>query len=481
MNYPYDENNENKENSVNNENKPQENNWSQPVQYTQSPYTPGNSNVYWGNVTPQQTPPPPRKKKKWVWIMIVSIIGGLILLAALGFGTRMLMAYIGEIELDVPISEAPTTLRPHVEVEEAPDIPYTTVRVGEEGTLAALDVVQVVEDTMPAMVSIDVLVTQTYQDPFGGFGGYFGFGSGYSYEQDVPGSGSGIIIGQNDTELLIVTNNHVVGNAKEIAVKFIDEESVNAYTKGTDPSYDLAVIAVPIQEIKQETLESIKIAVMGDSDALRLGEPAVAIGNALGYGQSVTVGYISALRREVNLTDGTMTLIQTDAAINPGNSGGALLNMRGEVIGINSAKYSDTDVEGMGYAIPITDAIPIINELMNSVVVPESERPFLGIMGQTVPESYRKSLDWPEGVYVSEITEDSPAALSGMRAGDIIVGFNGSEIVSMEQLQEQIAACEIGETVEVTVMRGKRDARGNVSFEEVTLNAVLIPRSDANE
>ena len=411
--------------------------------------------------------------------MIVSIIGGLILLAALGLGARMLMAYIGEIELDVPISQAPTTLRPHVEVEEAPDIPYTTVRVGEEGTLAALDVVQVVEDTMPAMVSIDVLVTQTYQDPFGGFGGYFGFGG--SYEQDVPGSGSGIIIGQNDTELLIVTNNHVVGNAKEIAVKFIDEESVNAYTKGTDPSYDLAVIAVPIQEIKQETLASIKVAVMGDSDALRLGEPAVAIGNALGYGQSVTVGYISALQREVNLLDGTMTLIQTDAAINPGNSGGALLNMRGEVIGINSAKYSDTDVEGMGYAIPITDAIPIINELMNSVVVPESERPFLGIMGQTVPESYRKSLDWPEGVYVSEITEDSPAALSGMRAGDIIVGFNGSEIVSMEQLQEQIAACEIGETVEVTVMRGKRDARGNVSFDEVTLNAVLIPRGDANE
>ena len=156
-----------------------------------------------------------------------------------------------------------------------------------------------------------------------------------------------------------MTNNHVVGNAKEIAVKFIDEESVNAYTKGTDTSYDLAVIAVPIQEIKQETLASIKVAVMGDSDALRLGEPAVAIGNALGYGQSVTVGYISALQREVNLLDGTMTLIQTDAAINPGNSGGALLNMRGEVIGINSAKYSDTDVEGMGYAIPITDAIPI--------------------------------------------------------------------------------------------------------------------------
>ena len=336
-----------------------------------------------------------------------------------------------------------------------------------------LDVSDIAEGMMPSMVSIMNTSVQEVQS-------YFGlFGRQQTQTQESQSSGTGIIIGENDSELLIVTNNHVVEDATMLSVCFVDDEVCEAVIKGTDPDNDLAVIAVKLSDIKDETAEVIKVAKIGDSDALKVGQQVVAIGNALGYGQSVTTGIVSAVGRQIDTTDAIM--IQTDAAINPGNSGGALLNMDGEVIGINSAKFSSTEVEGMGYAIPITDAIPIINELMNSVVVPESERPYLGIMGQTVPESYRKSLDWPEGVYVSEVSADSPAALSGMYAGDIIVGFNGSTVVSMEQLQEQIAACEIGETVDVTVMRGKRDARGNVSFEEVTLHAVLIPRSDANE
>lgn len=331
------------------------------------------------------------------------------------------------------------------------------------------EITQVVKNTMPSMVSINVIATQTVDNNYG----YF-FGYGGSYEYDVQGSGSGIIIGENEEELLIVTNNHVVEGAKEIAIEFIDGESYAATIKGTDAEWDLAVVAVKRSEITDSTMSQIKIAVMGDSDSLMLGECAIAIGNSLGFGQSVTVGYISATSRDVQFSDGTRTLIQTDAAINPGNSGGALLNINGEVIGINSAKYSSTEVEGMGYAIPITDASPIINDLMNSIVVPEEEKAFLGISGQDVPESYQSRFGWPAGVYISSVTEDSPASLAGIRAGDIITKVNGKEITTSDELSEIISESKVGDTIELEIARSS----GNSKFTTYNTTAILISRGD---
>lgn len=354
--------------------------------------------------------------------------------------------------------------------------------VANASTVAATDdsgeftssITQVVESAMPSMVSINTIVTQSVSDPYSYFYGYM-FGDDYSNTYETSASGSGIIIGQTDEELLIVTNYHVVEDSSEIDVEFIDGESYSAAVKGTAEDNDLAVISVPITDISADTLSKIKVAVLGDSTTLKLGEPAIAIGNSLGYGQSVTVGYISATEREVQITDNTMTLIQTDAAINPGNSGGALLNIKGEVIGINSAKYSDTSVEGTGYAIPISDATPIINALMNSTYVKE-ESPYLGIYGQDVPASYQERLGWPAGVYVSQVESDSPASLAGLRQGDIITSIKGTEISSMEELQSILAECKVGDTVELAITR----MQSGKSTQD-TLKATLIARSDAED
>lgn len=332
------------------------------------------------------------------------------------------------------------------------------------------DVSAVTEAVMPAMVSINVVATKTMQNNFGGFFGNYG-----NYEYETQGSGSGIIISSTDTELLMVTNNHVVENATKIRVSFIDGNAYDATVKGTDSDFDLAVISIPKSSISEDTLNAIKVAVMGDSDALKLGEPAIAIGNALGYGQSVTVGYISAVAREVQLTDNTMTLIQTDAAINPGNSGGALLNMKGEVIGINSVKYASTEVEGIGYAIPITDAIPILSDLMNETTIPEDQQGYLGIRGTNVTASYQKNFGWPKGIYVSNVTAGSPAALAGMKAQDIIVSFDGRETLTMDSLQERLKRKTSGDKVEVVVQRQNADG----SFAEVKLEVTLISRAQA--
>ncbi len=338
------------------------------------------------------------------------------------------------------------------------------------------DVAKVVEQVMPAMVSINIKGTQTVQNPYSNFFDFgFGFGGNDSYQQEVTGSGSGIIISQNNNELLIVTNNHVVEDANEINVTFNDKSTSSATIKGTDADYDLAVISVKLSDISQETKDKIAVATLGDSNKLQLGQPAVAIGNALGYGQSVTVGYISALEREVQMTDNTMTLIQTDAAINPGNSGGALLDMNGNVIGINSAKYSDTDVEGMGYAIPISDATPIIEDLINHTSNAQSRQAYLGITGRDVTDSYSQSFGLPSGIYISKVTSGSPADKAGMQAGDIITKFNGNEVKTMSSLQAKLKARKPGETVEVTVQRQQR----NGGYKEVTVSVTLGAKSDA--
>lgn len=307
-----------------------------------------------------------------------------------------------------------------------------------------MDVSSIVEASMPSVVAITntmVLEQRTW------------FGSSQRYE--VPSSGSGIIVGQNDDEILIVTNNHVVEGSKNLSVTFIDEQSVEAAIKGTDSESDLAVIAVPLSSIGAETMSKIKVAVMGDSDALKVGQGVIAIGNALGYGQSVTVGYISATDREVKSQDEvSRNLLQTDAAINPGNSGGALLNMQGEVIGINAAKYSSTEVEGMGYAIPISKAQDIINELMNRktrVEVDEGKQGYLGIQGTNIDDTAASLYGMPKGVYVYKIVEDGAAAASDLREKDIITKFDGQTVRSMADLQEMLTYYEGGSKVNLTV------------------------------
>ena len=307
---------------------------------------------------------------------------------------------------------------------------------------------------MPAVVSITNKSVEEVQDLFGMYGRY-GRGGTYTYESES--CGSGIIIGQNDSELLICTNNHVVEGAGEITVGFVDDEVYEAVLKGADASNDLAVVAVSLDDISDDTMSQIKIAEIGDSDSLVVGQQVVAIGNALGYGQSVTTGIVSALNRKIDLEGYDTDLIQTDAAINPGNSGGALLDMEGHVIGINSAKASAYGVEGMGYAIPISYAKPILEDLMNkktrTETVDEADSAFIGITGEEVSDEMSVLYGIPKGIYITEVQEDSPAEEAGLKKGDVIIKFDGSSVASMSELKRMLAYYAAGEEVPVTVSR----------------------------
>lgn len=338
------------------------------------------------------------------------------------------------------------------------------------------DVSVIVEQAMPSVVSITS--TAVYQSRDFGYDWFFGGApEGQTYE--VPSSGSGIIIGENDTELLIVTNNHVVEAATSLKVTFIDQETVDAVIKGTDPETDLAVIAISLDQIKDGTKSQIRPATLGNSDDLKPGQGVIAIGNALGYGQSVTVGYISAVNREVQTEEGnTRLLLQTDAAINPGNSGGALLNMKGELVGINAAKYASTEVEGIGYAIPISKSEDIINQLMtrkSRTSVPEEERGYLGIQGTNVDENAARTFGMPKGAYIYRILENGAAAASELREKDIITKVDGQTVRSMEGLQEILAGYRSGEQAELTVQR-----QVDGSYQELTVTVTLagMPQED---
>lgn len=330
------------------------------------------------------------------------------------------------------------------------------------------DVSDMVEEVMPAMVSIVSNYVTTGMNFWG-----------QTYSQQATGSGSGIIVGETDDELLIVTNNHVVENSTGLQVTFIDETTAEAVVKGTDADMDLAVIAVPIASLSEDTQNAITIAKLGDSDKLKLGEPVVAIGNALGYGQSVTNGIVSALNREMIAEDGsTGTYIQTNAAINHGNSGGALLNINGEVIGINAARIDGSSVEGMGYAIPISSASPIIAELMERQTrtdkVAEEEMGYMGIYMQAVTDEYASLFDMPKGVFVKEVTEGSAAEAAGILKGDIIVKFDGQRITSATELQQTLQYYTAGETTTVTV---KRSVNGE--YEAIDLEITLGTRPES--
>ena len=326
------------------------------------------------------------------------------------------------------------------------------------------ELTKVVDKVMPSIVSVYNDFTEEVQNFYG-----------QTFTRQGESTGSGIIIGKTDSELLIVTNNHVVEGADHLRVLFIDQETCDAEIKGTDPSNDLAVIAVSLSNIKDTTQNQIKVATLGNSDTLKIGEDVIAIGNALGYGQSVTTGIVSANNREINDDTITGTFIQTDAAINPGNSGGALVNINGYVIGINSSKIGGNAVEGMGFAIPISRAIPIIEELMSHETlskVDESEQGTIGISGATVTSDVAKAYKMPQGVYVAQIIENGGAANSDLREGDIITAIDGQTVTSMEELQKRLQYYKAGTEVTLTVQR--QDGMG--SYAEAAAKVTLGTR-----
>lgn len=327
----------------------------------------------------------------------------------------------------------------------------------------ATDVSDIVDEVMPSIVAI-TNVSQTEYQSF--------WGQSKTYES--TSCGSGIIVSQDNEYLYVATNNHVVEGANSLTVTFANDDTVSAEIKGTDPSTDLAVVKVALSSIKDDTMSAIKVATLGSSDELKVGESCIAIGNALGYGQSVTTGVISALNREVSVSDSssstnyTAELIQTDAAINPGNSGGALLNTAGEVIGINSVKYSDTSVEGIGYAIPMDTAKPIIEELITKEKVDESNSAYLGIAGVDVTSDVAKTYNMPTGVYVAQVMEGAAAEQAGIQKGDIITKFDGKDVTSMEELSSNMQYYAAGTTVDVVIERSS-----NGQYEEQTISVTL--------
>ena len=331
------------------------------------------------------------------------------------------------------------------------DVKATTTSVTKSSSVVTSDVSSIVNDVMPSVVAITNMSVQEVQN-------FWGQTSQYQSES----CGTGIIIAKTDNELLMVTNNHVIANNESLTVTFDDDTSVDADVKGTDSEHDLAVIAVPLDQISSETMEKIAVATLGDSTALQVGEPAIAIGNAMGYGQSVTTGVISAVNRESTTTDEQtgeteetgVKLIQTDAAINPGNSGGPLVNANGEVIGINSSKLASTTVEGMGYAIPISDVSDIIDNLMNQETkhkVSEEKKGYLGVKGYDVTEESAEKYNMPTGVYVAEIVKGGGAEEAGITKGNVITALNGTTVNSMEELQKELGYYESGKTVSVTI------------------------------
>ncbi len=331
-----------------------------------------------------------------------------------------------------------------------------------------LDVSDIAREAMPSIVAITNTGTISYQTFWG------------IQEQESESCGSGIIIKQDDKYLYIVTNYHVVADADTLTIQFVDDTTVSCEVKGTDEADDLAVVKVKLDSIEEDTKQAIRVATISEEENLEVGQGVIAIGNALGYGQSVTNGIISALGRTVTVQDSQTgqtivndNMIQTNAAINPGNSGGALLNASGEVIGINSAKYSSTDVEGFGYAIPMYDAMPIVEQLITKEKVEKAQSAYLGIQGQDISSDIAQAYNMPEGVYIYQVISNSAAEKAGLRQGDIITGFDGQKITTMSQLKELLAYYEAGQEVEITFER-----LGD-GYKEITVDATLGAMSDA--
>lgn len=402
------------------------------------------------------------KRKKWMNCIAYGLVFGIV-----AGGAFQTINFVGNRVFNTnQETEKEETAEVTTAEEKTPAVPATTVSSTETAD-ASMAVADVAANTMPSIVSITNKSVQEVQM-------MFGMGT---QEFESESRGSGIIVGQNDSELLIVTNNHVVEGAKTLTVSFIDNEAIEAAVKGTDSENDLAVIAVNTADIKESTMSQLKVATLGDSGKLVIGEPVVAIGNALGYGQSVTSGIVSAVDREVSIENLSSKLIQTDAAINPGNSGGALLNMKGEVIGINSAKFASSQVEGMGYAIPISSVTPIIEELMNREtreLVADSEASYIGISGLSVTAEVSQTYGIPEGIYISEIGDNTPAKAAGLIKGDVIKKFDGITVGSIAELQEQLKYYRVGETVDLLIARAD-----NGEYKETTISVTLGDRNNS--
>lgn len=409
---------------------------------------------------PEQKPPKKERKNHRGIPKAVAVTGFAILFGIVSSGVFLTSNIIGSRILGLNSSETTSA---------SSDKVSNGTTLSQSSSVVTSDVSEVVDKVMPSIVSITNMSVEEVQSFFGG-----------TYQRQSEGAGTGIIIGKNDSELLIVTNNHVVEGSNTLTVTFVDGTSVDADIKGTDSSYDIAVIAVPLDSLSDDTVNAVSVATLGDSTQLKVGEPAIAIGNALGYGQSVTVGVISALDRSVattnsqtgETTESGVKLIQTDAAINGGNSGGALVNVNGEVIGINSAKLIGESVEGIGYAIPISDVADLIQNLMNQETrtrVDEADRGMIGITGISVSDAFSQQIDMPAGVYVTEVTSGGGADRAGMTKGCIITAINGSTVDSMEALQGQLEYYAKGDTVTLTI----QIPQTNGEYEENTVDVTL--------
>ena len=428
-------------------------------------------------------------KKGLTFSLCAVLAGGL---AAGSFeGVNKLAGWSGATTVEAASNKDETTLTYAKSEKKDADASDSKSDTGKDtGSTAkgSLDVSEIVSEALPSIVSITTKSVQEVQNYFGMYGMY-----GYApqqQEQEVEGSGSGIIVGKNDDELLIATNYHVVEGADTLSVAFTDGNAVEASVKGFDEERDLAVVSVSLDDVEDDTMDAVSIANIGSSDDLKVGEQVVAIGNALGYGQSVTTGIVSAKNRRMDSDNNTVTdgsddssdgvnLIQTDAAINPGNSGGALLNMEGEVVGINSAKLASTEVEGMGYAIAISDVTDILQNLMNETSrdkLDDSEHGVLGIEGSSVSSEAVQMYGIPAGVFVKKVTEGGAADKAGLKANSVITEFNGKTVSSLDQLIEYLSYYEPDEEVELTVQ-----VPHGTSYKEETVKVTLDENTDADD
>lgn len=413
------------------------------IDSTYSGYT-GNNQYY---PSPQPAPKQKKPKKKWFFKFVRFTAAALIFGVLAGASASGYHYLTRTDKKDAVIEDTTDQVKKEPEIVapvEVSDREPEIVQTSKELDGVVSDVSDVVDKVMPAIVAINSSTTITNYDFF----------TGRQFNEPYQGSGSGIIIGQNDKSLLILTNNHVIDSADSVEIVFSDETVAAATVKGADARSDIAVLEVKLKDLTDETLEAIRVASLGDSNQLKAGEMVIAIGNALGYGQSVTVGYISALNRKVNIDGVSMNLIQTDAAINPGNSGGALINGAGEVIGMNSVKYASYEVEGMGYSIPITDAVPIIEQLMKRELVNKEEVGYLGVNLETAQEitgTFSQQFRMPIGVYINDVIEDSPAEEAGLKTGHIIIGLNNIKIESIEDLVNAISYCRAGEIISLKI------------------------------
>ena len=421
-----------------------------------------NGTTFYNNGQGDDGKTPKKKKEHKKMPKAVAVTGLALMFGVVSSATFLTTNYVGTKVLKLGTTQKSTSTTSTSAVTSNASLTKTS-------SVVTSDVSSVVENVMPSIVSITNMSVQEVQNYFGG-----------TSKQESESASTGIIISQNDSELLVVTNNHVVAGSDTLTVTFADGNSVEANIKGTDSEYDVAVVAVPLDSISEDTKKAISVATLGDSTELKVGEPAIAIGNALGYGQSVTTGVISALNRSVSETDQTtgettessVKLIQTDAAINPGNSGGALVNASGEVIGINSSKLVGDSVEGVGYAIPISDVSDLIENLMNQETktkVAEADQGAIGIKGMSVSTEYSQQLNMPEGVYVSEVTKGGGAEKAGMTRGCIITGINGTKFSSMDDLQEQLQYYAKGDEVELTI----QIPQSNGEYQEQSVTVIL--------